>query len=83
MPWGVGRIVEEVSVVRPHWEPTIQLMEYDDGSYALRFCYYQGPRFGRGPMIAEDEALDQFAEALSDSPRIRSMLRRLAGPERP
>ena len=79
MPWGDGQIVEEVSVVRPHWEPTIQLMEYDDGSRALRFCYYQGPRFGRGPMIVEEEALEEFVQALAGAPRIKNLLRRLVG----
>ena len=68
LPWGSGQIVEEVSVVRPHWEPTIQLLQYDDGSQGLRFCYYHGPRFGRGPMILDGEALEEFGEALEVTP---------------
>ena len=77
LPWGKGEIVEEVGVVRPHWEPTIQLLRYEDGSQGLRFCYYRGPRFGRGPMILDQEALDQFREVLGDAPQIRAMLTRL------
>ncbi len=40
MPWGSGQVVEEISIQCPHWEPTAQLMEYEDGSRSLRFCYY-------------------------------------------
>ena len=79
MPWGGGQIVEEVSVVRPHWEPTIQLMQYDDGSRAIRFCYYHGPRFGRGPMIMDEEGMEELAQALEATPEIKAMLQRMMG----
>ncbi len=79
MPWGSGKIIEEVSIQRPHWEPTIQLMEYDDGSRSLRFCYYSGGQFGRGPMILEEEDLERMAEALQKSSRIKELIRRMAG----
>lgn len=81
LPWGSGQVVEEVSVLRPHWEPTIQLLRYDDGSQGLRFCYYHGPRFGRGPMILDEEALDELGDALRDAPRIGVLLRRMLGAE--
>lgn len=71
--------MEEVSVQAPHWEPTIQLMEYDSGEQSLRFCYYSEGRFGRGPMMLREEDLDALAAALERAPRIRSMLRRMAG----
>lgn len=47
--WGKGMVVEEASVETPYNEPTIQLLEYENGSLSVRFCYYRGPRFGRGP----------------------------------
>jgi hypothetical protein len=81
MAGGSGHIVEEVSAARPHWEPTIQLVRFDDGSESLRVCYYHCPRFGRGPMILDDEALDQRGLVLVDAPRIHAMLRRLVGVE--
>ena len=79
MPWGSGRIVEEVSVTTPWHEPTIQLMEFEDGSQSLRFCYYHGARFGRGPMMVDEEGVAQFAEELKEAPRIRALLTRILG----
>ena len=77
LPWGTGQVVEEVSVLRPHWEPTIQLLQYEDGSQGLRFCYYHGARFGRGPTILDDEAVEEFSDALETAPHIRALLRRM------
>jgi hypothetical protein len=77
MHWGSGMIVEEVSTETPHHEPTIQLMEFDDGSLTLRFCYYRGSRFGRGPMMIDSTYLPLLADALRDAPRIRDMLKTL------
>ena len=48
LPWGQGQVVEEVSVMRPHWEPTIQLLRYEDGEETLRFCYYHGAQVRQG-----------------------------------
>ncbi|MBM3939573.1 MAG: hypothetical protein FJ318_01505 [SAR202 cluster bacterium] len=79
MPWGAGQIVEEAAKPTPWHEPTIQLLRYDDGAEALRFCYYHGPRFGRGPMMVNKEAIDRFAEALRETPRIRALLRCMLG----
>ncbi len=79
MAWGSGRVVEEVSIDTPWHEPTIQLLEFEDGAQTLRFCYYRGPRVGRGPLMVQEEGLAQFAEELKESPRIRALLRRLVG----
>ena len=77
MHWGAGNVVEEVSAETPYHEPTIQLLEFDDGSLTLRFCYYHGPRFGRGPMMIDAEYLPQLAEALRDAPRTHALLKQL------
>ena len=79
MHWGGGRIVEEASIETPYHEPTVQLLEFDDGSLTLRFCYYHGPRFGRGPMMVSEEFVEQFRDVLKDTPRIRALLRRMLG----
>ena len=72
-PWGKGQVVEEVSVLRPHWEPTIQLLRYEDGEESLRFCYYHGPRFGRGPMMASIHDLKELkAQAQHTAPTTRT-----------
>ena len=81
MPWGGGQIVEEVSILRDHWEPTIQLLRFEDGAETLRFCYYQGSRFGRGPMMLDAQDLDDFADALTNAPRIARHIARLRGEE--
>ena len=68
-------MVEEVSVFRPHWEPTIQLLEYEDGSEVMRFCYYHGSRFGRGPLIASAEDMRELKEmARISAPRLHALL---------
>ena len=77
MPWGKGQITEEAVVVRDHWDPTIQLMEYDDGARGLRFCFYTGGRFNRSPMILGEADRTDLSAALDDAPAIREMLRRL------
>lgn len=79
MHWGAGQVVEEASADTPHHEPTIQLLEFDDGSLTLRFCYYNGPRFGRGPLMIGEEFLDGLAASVQDSPRIQALLQRIAG----
>ena len=79
MHWGRGHIVEEASIDSPHHEPTIQLLEYEDGSESLRFCYYHGARFGRGALMVDGEWLDDFADALREKPRIRALLKRMLG----
>ena len=79
MHWGGGSIVEEASVETPYNEPTIQLMEFEDGSQTLRFCYYNGTRFGRGSLMISEEFLEAFADSLRDAPRIRELLKRMLG----
>ena len=72
-------MVEEVSVFHPYWEPTLQLLRYEDGEESLRFCYYNGPRFGRGPMMASLEDLKELkAQARTSAPRIFELLEELA-----
>ena len=38
--WGNGRIVEEATYAGQHHQPSLQLLEFEDGSAAVRFCYY-------------------------------------------
>lgn len=81
-PWGSGEIVEEVSAVREHSEPTLQLLEFQDegheGYEMIRFCSYT-PRgaFRRHPMLAGADDIDQLREALREAPRLRMLLARL------
>ncbi len=76
--WGDGRIVEEATCASQHHQPSLQLLEFEDGSAAVRFCYYDGAgRFQRGPLIVSREELAGLREALADAPRLPTLLREM------
>jgi hypothetical protein len=78
-PWGGGQIVEEASVETEHHVPTIQLLEYDDGSVSIRFCSYShSGRFMRNPMMASPDDLKALARAMKQAPRLRKFVGALA-----
>jgi hypothetical protein len=75
MHWGKGQIVEEALYRGQHHEPCIQLLEYEDGSLSIRFCYYtHSGRFQRSPMMIGDDERAGLRDALRSSPRLRSLL---------
>ena len=75
MPWGEGQIVEEASVEGEHHVPTIQLLEYEDGSLSVRFCSYtHGGRFQRSPLMVSADDMEGLARALREAPRLRTLL---------
>jgi hypothetical protein len=77
--WGGGQIIEEASYVGRYTEPAIQLLEYEDGSYGIRFCYYNHDgRFQRSPMMIDSEdSLKGLRAALKSTPKLRALLRNL------
>ncbi|MBI1886685.1 MAG: hypothetical protein HYS09_10315 [Chloroflexi bacterium] len=78
--WGSGRIVEEASYAGEHHEPAIQLLEFDDGSLSVRFCYYDhAGRFQRSPLIVARDAVAGMRAALAKTPRLRSFLKEMVG----
>lgn len=78
--WGGGNIVEEAVVEGPHHNPSVQLMEFEDGALALRFCYYSHDgRFQRSPLILGDDTIDGLRQAISNNPRLKALLQRLIG----
>jgi len=79
MPWGSGEIVEEATAVGEWSEPSIQLLRYDDGSIAVRFCQYDHRgRFRRSPMMVDAKLLRALGRSLANAPRLRKLLRSLA-----
>ncbi len=73
--WGDGNVVEEASFEGPHHNPAIQLLEFDDGSLAMRFCYYSHDgRFQRSPLILDGEAVEGMREAVARNPRLKQLL---------
>ena len=79
--WGGGQIVEEASFSGQYTEPSIQLLEYDEGGYGIRFCYYSlDGRFQRSPMMIDSGAtLEGLREAVRKTPKLRALLKKLAG----
>ncbi len=80
--WGRGTIAEEATYEGLHHRPTIQLLEFEDGSVSIRFCHYShSGRFQRSPLIVDEENIDGLKDALEGAPRIKALLERLVGLE--
>ena len=80
MHWGKGQIVEEASCIGQFHEPTVQLLEYDDGAESIRFCHYDlKGRFQRSPLMISDDVIGELRDSLEQAPRLRELLRRLLG----
>ena len=77
MHWGGGRITEEASYLGRHHEPAFQLMEFDNGSRAIRFCYYSAGRFQRSPLMLGTKELKLMKAALHKTPTLHRLLRQL------
>ena len=76
--WGAGEIREEVRVEGEHHRPALQLLAFDDGAEALRFCYYDHRgRFQRSPLIVGPAEIALLRAGVRRSPRLRALLRSL------
>ena len=76
--WGDGNIVEEATYAGEHHEPSLQLLEFADGSLSIRFCYYDpAGRFQRSPLIVSNDEVVGLRKALAGAPRLKSLLREL------
>lgn len=76
--WGSGEIVEEAVAEGPYHNPSIQLLQFEDSSTALRFCYYSHDgRFQRSPLILGDDTIEGLRQAIAANPRLRALLRHL------
>ena len=77
--WAKGQVVEEASVKvqmdNHSWEPTIQLLQYEDGSETLRFCVFHGKQFSRMPLLISPDELTALLEEASKHPRIKTRLK--------
>ena len=85
--WGGGYIVEEASVkctIRANghvhsWEPTIQLLQYDDESEEVRFCVYSGRKFTRMPSIMDEETMKALSKRLEKTLMLKKAVKHLLG----
>ena len=78
--FGQGQIVEEVSCQSRWHQPTIQLLEWDDGELSLRFCSYtHDGRFQRNPLVVSARDLAQLAARADKGGRLKPLLELLGG----
>lgn len=78
--WGDGQIVEEATFAGEWNEPTIQLLEYEDGSLTIRFCSYNHRgMFQRNPMMMGQDELSGLRDSLKDCPRLTKLLKQMVG----
>ena len=78
--WGGGSIVEEATYAGEHHEPALQLLEFEDGSVSVRFCYYDhAGRFQRSPLVVGKDEVNGLKRALVGSPRLRTLLKEMVG----
>lgn len=72
--WGSGQITEEAPGVSPYQGPRIQLLKFEDGSRAPRFCShnYRG-QFQRMPLILEEESAASMRESVAACSEIREL----------
>lgn len=78
--WGGGQIVEEATYAGEWSEPTIQLLEYEDGSLSVRFCSYNHRgMFQRNPMMMGQDELVGLRDSLKDCPRLTKLVKQMVG----
>lgn len=76
--WGGGQIVEEATFASEWNEPTVQLLEYEDGSVTLRFCSYtHRGQFQRSPFMIDGKEMDALKAAIKQAPRLRALLKKM------
>lgn len=78
MPWGKGKIIEEASIETEFHEPTLQLMKFDNGHYALRFAHYS-PKgvFQRSPLMLDTNELKKLKRAVSKTKLLKKFLKEI------
>jgi len=77
MPWGKGMVVEEASISSRYHEPTVQLLEFDNGYKVIRFCSYNEGRFSRSPLMIDERDIGRLGTALRKKKEIRKLLSKL------
>jgi hypothetical protein len=77
--WGKGLVTEEASVATPYHEPTVQLLAYDSGEKAIRFCGYEHGKMGRYPLVVSEEYLEALGREVRKNEELHRLLRKLVG----
>ena len=78
MPFGNGMVVEEASITSRYHEPTVQLLQFDNGDRAIRFCSYNKGRFSRVPLMIDEKDLRKLGSAIKKEKEISDLISRLS-----
>jgi len=78
MPFGSGMVVEEVSITSKYHEPTIQLLKFENGDKAIRFCSYNKGRFSRSPLMIDEKDLRRLRSEIVKGKEIRKLISQLS-----
>ncbi len=78
MPWGNGMVVKEVSISSQYHEPTIQLLQFDNGNSAIRFCSHNKGKFSRSPLIIDEKDLRKLGNVIKKEKEISKLISRLS-----
>jgi len=70
--WGEGVVAEEVRHTTPYHVAVVQLIDMEDGTELVRFCWYDhAGRFHRSPLIVEPDGwAAMLAAAQASAPRL-------------
>ncbi len=74
MPWGNGMVVKEVSITSQYHEPTVQLLQFDNGDRAIRFCSYNKGKFSRSPLMIDEKDLRKLGNAIKKEKEISKLI---------
>ena len=78
MPWGNGMVVKEVSITSQYHEPTVQLLQFDNGDRAIRFCSYNKGKFSRSPLMIDEKDLRKLGNVIKKEKEISKLISRLS-----
>jgi len=78
MPFGNGMVVKEASITSRFHEPTVQLLQFDNGNRAIRFCSYNKGRFSRAPLMIDEKDLRKLGTAIKKEKEISKLISRLS-----
>ncbi len=84
LPWGSGLMLEEAAIEGGLHSPSIQLLSYEKGEkkgqQAIRFAAYSADgELERRPLIVNEREFDALKREIDRSPRLKALLKRLAG----
>ena len=78
MPFGNGMVIKEASITSQFHEPTVQLLQFDNGNRAIRFCSYNKGRFSRAPLMIDEKDLRKLGSAIKKEKEISDLISRLS-----